>query len=410
MPRLFSLVLAFLAWQWLEDNPRWVDEPQPVGLIALPGIAWLFGLRWSLPRKQRPWEAHPLVLALLPVVLYAAWMGPFGGLRLWEEWELPPILASWIGLAPYLVFQFFIRYGEGGLAGLAEPERSRFAMRQTAGLLLGIFPLALVTQAWDSGFALLPEDEAAWTLGQRGFALLLQVVVPLIVLQGVIIAIPFLLGAKRGAREWQEVADRLWDGRGPTPKILEWPTLGLIANAVAVGFGPFRKVLLSDRLLSDLRPAEVEAVLAHELAHLRRNHSVSLLLGVFGAVLCVAALLELVQPAGRDPGWIVSLLPLLGALVFIPASRVFEMQADLDAGAHGPVVGTALVGALTLLGTHSPRLSLRHLAGPRRVSELQRCAGDPGRVAGWQRRARGWSLGLRALFLAGLAAGVWVGI
>jgi STE24 endopeptidase len=56
------------------------------------------------------------------------------------------------------------------------------------------------------------------------------------------------------------------------------------ANAVMIGLVPrFRYVLLTDRLLRELEPDELEAVLAHELGHAKKHH----LLIKFGAMLVV---------------------------------------------------------------------------------------------------------------------------
>lgn len=44
------------------------------------------------------------------------------------------------------------------------------------------------------------------------------------------------------------------------------------ANAAVTGLGSTKEILVSDTLLSILEPGEVEAVLAHEIAHIKRHH------------------------------------------------------------------------------------------------------------------------------------------
>lgn len=44
------------------------------------------------------------------------------------------------------------------------------------------------------------------------------------------------------------------------------------ANAAVVGIGGGRRIVLGDTLVKDFTPAEVEAVLAHELGHYKMNH------------------------------------------------------------------------------------------------------------------------------------------
>jgi len=410
MPRLLSPACAFGVWMLVETHLGWIAQLEPLGLVAMVGVSALFGLRWSLPRDHRPWEATGLGIFLIPLIFYTAWMGLFGGVRLWQEWELPAILSVWIGLVPWLVIQFPFRYGEASLLGLTGRASWEFAMRQTTGLLLGILPLALVAQGWDLGHALLPEEPV--TVFQKLLGFGVDFGVPIAVLPLVILVIPRLLGAVPNREpRWQEAAARLWRGQGRAPKILFWPTHGLISNAVAIGFGPRKWVLLSDRLLLRLHENETEAVLAHELSHLRRGHALSLVAGILGATFATAALLQGLVPGGEEVPMGLALFALLpGLLLFIPASRTFEMQADLDAIGTSPAHESGLVGALALFGMHAPRLALRHLPGPRRLAEISRCAADPIRAGRWHRRARAWKTGLRGLFLAGIAAGGLAGI
>ena len=54
-------------------------------------------------------------------------------------------------------------------------------------------------------------------------------------------------------------------------------------NAYFTGFGAAKRIVLFDTLIARLAPAEIEAVLAHELGHFRRNHvwkRMALLFGV----------------------------------------------------------------------------------------------------------------------------------
>ncbi|MFQ5748180.1 MAG: M48 family metalloprotease [Planctomycetota bacterium] len=410
MPRLLSLACAFGVWMLVETHLGWIGKLEPLGLVAMVGISALFGLRWSLPRDRRPWEATGLGTFLIPLIFYTAWMGLFGGVRLWQGWELPAILSVWIGLVPWLVIQFPFRYGEAALLGLTGRASWEFALRQTTGLLLGILPLALVAQGWDLGHALLPDEPV--TVPQKMLGFLIEFGVPVAVLPMVILVIPRLLGAVPNTEpRWQAAAAGLWRGRGRAPRVLFWPTHGLISNAVAIGFGPRKWVLLSDRLLLRLHEHEIEAVLAHELSHLRRGHALSLVAGILGATFASAALLQALVPRSEEIPLGLALCALVpGLLLFVPASRTFEMQADLDAAGAGAAYETGLVGALSLLGMHAPRLALRHLPGAKRLAEISRCAADPARAGGWHRRARAWRTGLRALFLAGIAAGGLAGI
>lgn len=67
----------------------------------------------------------------------------------------------------------------------------------------------------------------------------------------------------------------------PVLGIYEWElsTRTRRANAALAGWGPTRRVVLSDSLLNDFTPSGVEVILAHELGHYRLGH-LSKLLGL----------------------------------------------------------------------------------------------------------------------------------
>lgn len=62
-------------------------------------------------------------------------------------------------------------------------------------------------------------------------------------------------------------------------------------NAYFTGFGAAKRVVFFDTLLSKLSPAEVDAVLAHELGHFKHKHILKRLVGVFAFSLAGFALL-----------------------------------------------------------------------------------------------------------------------
>ena len=69
-------------------------------------------------------------------------------------------------------------------------------------------------------------------------------------------------------------------------------------NAYFTGFGAAKRIVLFDTLLSRLAPAEVEAVLAHELGHFKRHHVWKRVAVLFG--MSLAMLWALGQLIGQD--------------------------------------------------------------------------------------------------------------
>jgi STE24 endopeptidase len=115
------------------------------------------------------------------------------------------------------------------------------------------------------------------------------------------------------------------------------------ANAVLVGIGSTRRVLLSDTLLADYSAEEIETVIAHELGHLKNRDGAGIFL--FQALIILASLWitsiasgALAAPLGFNGIGDVAMLPLailifaVINLVFTPVSnavmRSFEMAAD----------------------------------------------------------------------------------
>ena len=64
-------------------------------------------------------------------------------------------------------------------------------------------------------------------------------------------------------------------------ELLVWNTTGSMINGAVMGLiGRFRFVLLTDALLDSLTPIQVEAVMAHELGHIRKKHLPALIISI----------------------------------------------------------------------------------------------------------------------------------
>jgi STE24 endopeptidase len=190
--------------------------------------------------------------------------------------------------------------------------------------------------------------------------------------------------------------------------VLLWNTNGGAANAMIVGVAPFlRYVLLTDRLVAELTPDELEAVFGHEIGHVKHHHmlcylgflllSVAVLGGVGELVYAVAKAHrpELAQLLQTYEDWAdVSLFALLGAYIFVVfgfLSRRCERQADIygcravscgrpDCQAHdGEPVSPARVAGLCPTGI---RTFVRALEKVARLNGISRRR--PGWLQSWQ--------------------------
>lgn len=140
------------------------------------------------------------------------------------------------------------------------------------------------------------------------------------------------------------------------------------ANAYFTGFGPAKRVVFFDTLLQQLTPAEIDAVLAHELGHFKHRHILQRLVALFGFSLLGFALLGWlsgqvwfytglgVTPLLDGPNDALALLLFLLVVpqvtffttpVFSLLSRRHEFQADAFAACHAS--GADLASALLKL-------------------------------------------------------------
>lgn len=188
-------------------------------------------------------------------------------------------------------------------------------------------------------------------------------------------------------------------------RLLIWRTRGTLVNGAVMGLvPPARCILLTDALLDQLPQEQVEAVMAHEIAHVRRRHMPWLMA-------CMLASVGLSAGGGewliRALGWVghtsesvqTAVIALtaasltIGLVLFGFVSRRFEWQADafavqtlsrLDAPGERPLVASAAVaamsGALVTVArlNHIPpgKFSWRHGSIARRLANLRDLEGQ----------------------------------
>lgn len=229
-------------------------------------------------------------------------------------------------------------------------------------------------------------------------------------------------------------------------ELLVWRTHGSMINGAVMGlWGRLRYILLTDALLDSLPRQQVEAVMAHELGHVRHRHVPWLVAVMIASLLwlsiAASAAIRLYYAVAPAPGGAVLLDAAwgLGALglevgstvgilagaiaVFMFVSRRFEWQADAFAALHlsggrevTPEGAGAMAGALEavarLNGVPLRRGSWRHGSLALRIARIHALVGcDAGRLP-IDRTARSIKRAAAAGLLGAavmVAASVWLG-
>jgi Zn-dependent protease with chaperone function len=208
--------------------------------------------------------------------------------------------------------------------------------------------------------------------------------------------------------------------------ILDWPLFGgrMITAGVMGLVGRFRYILVTDALLQLLSPVEVDAVIAHEIGHIKRRHLIYYLFFFLGYMVVAYATLDLViyfiifiepvyrfiREAGIDQTTIsTTLLSLFFILNFLLYFRYifgyfmrnFERQADCYVyslfDSAQPLIATFhKISASS--GQPADKPNWHHFSIRERVDYLLRCEADRGWIRRQDRKVRNSLL----VFLSGL--------
>jgi STE24 endopeptidase len=200
--------------------------------------------------------------------------------------------------------------------------------------------------------------------------------------------------------------------------ILVWNTRNTILNAMVTGPLPWlRYVVLTDRLVVELTPEEVEAVFGHEVGHIKHHHLLfyfGFLLASMVAVVSLWSLFQELVSAYAPYAWledhfpvlmewardyeVLAMLPLLlfmSAYIFVVfgyLSRRCERQADIFGcrTVSVPVFVEALEKVARLNGISRNRpgwlMSWQHSTIALRIEFLERMNADPRLESRFQRR------------------------
>ncbi|MBN2231641.1 MAG: M48 family metalloprotease [Deltaproteobacteria bacterium] len=388
-------------------------------------------LRFVLPTRRRlPDQALAAALDREQTLLTAAAVALFTlavyVLNLKALLGTVPLLTASNGLATLAAFLLFLLYqviiwnaghraSAGRFALPASPwEYCRRKALFAGGIIAPWLVLLLLTDLLEAVFpALMPRLLAApwWNIALFGcFMLLLALSAPPLTIR---------LWGCRPLPEGpirRRIADLCRREGIGYRKIMLWPgTDGRMATAAVMGpLAWARYLLVTPELLELLTPDEVEAVMAHEIGHVRHRHlliymlfflSLFLLNYAFldlfiGWLLTAAPIHRLLHAAGGQQTSVLSLLTMIPLLVIYLVYfryifgfflRHFERQADLHVfaalGTAAPLAG-AFAKLAWLTGDDGSRSNWHHYTLPERLAFLEHCRRHPEAVSNYHRRLK----------------------
>src|SRR6516165_5572069 len=430
MPFLLLLVLTLTYLQGSWPEPVFGPDPLASALLTWGTLGCLLiGVEWisrqlcrtiRVDPRRKPRVRHVLVtcrryylislLAYYGIALYLfgwGWtgkeqLGKFPGRELLlMTLFLIGLIFSW---ARFYDVELACRDAQDEYEGPAPSRWAYLALKVRHNFLLVIPPLFLFL-ILESILLLFPSPENDFVFPS---------IIAGVLLLGVFLGIPWILRLMLGLTPLPEgpLRTRLLDAarrmKFRCNDILVWNTRFTVANAMVTGPLPFlRYVVLSDRLIQDLEPEEVEAVFGHEVGHVKHHHMLFYLGFVLASLVALQAVrsvafafcdkhVPILAPwldAESNMAW-----PFLLALVaymivvFGFLSRRCERQADIF-GSRA-VSCQAFVAALekvaSLNGMHRERpgwlSSWQHSTIALRVAFLEKMHADPAIETHFQRR------------------------
>ena len=178
----------------------------------------------------------------------------------------------------------------------------------------------------------------------------------------------------------------------PVSRIYLWPRRAFpFYNAMAMGlFRRVRTIIISEDLVEQLQPDEIQAVIGHELGHLRHRHLLLYLLLLLCLSIVAGFIVSSAEPLYRplvDPSYNTGAglllhvgLILLGIrFIFGLVSRACERQADLHGAqiAGFPAMQNALRTVALLTGQPLDTPNWRHHSIAERIDFLEQHAQNP---------------------------------
>jgi Zn-dependent protease with chaperone function len=366
MPFLMLCVVTFasLPGKWPEP-PGWLGATGS-GVVTLGGMVFLVGVAGLLSRRLRAqlighpekralvlrryssWRFYLSSLLLtfyLACLYFLGWAGTVRSVVFFAIREIPgiellilaPLLAALVCMWATLYSVDRVIHTTGKGRENPFPRRWSYVLVQAQHNLILALPLLLLMIVQQGFLRSIPglDEEVLAPLLSLGLLLVFFPLLPWI-LRLLLRLKPLPAGPLRdrlfaAARRLHFRCNDIW----------LWNTANGIANAMVTGISPWiRYIVVTDRLVADLTPDEVEAVFGHEVGHIKHHHPLYYLAFLLASMAALIGMLLAtgivsVQDTGNEVQEVTAQLPLLGILVgyvflvFGFLSRRCERQADI---------------------------------------------------------------------------------
>ena len=227
-------------------------------------------------------------------------------LRLIELFALPVVLAAAIYSVALMLAYGILSAPLSYYRGFVLPHHYGLSVQKFTGWLgdrvkFGVLSLALGVGMVAVIYWFIASLPLIWWLPAWGVVVLLSLV--LTSLAPIIVPLFFRMEPLSDAElklRLEQLAQRAHTGVGGI-YIIELGSRGTAANAVLMGLGNTKRIVLSDNLLRQYSPAEIEVITAHELGH-NRHYDTLKLFGIHSASWLVGFyVVDLVLRAGVLP-------------------------------------------------------------------------------------------------------------
>lgn len=415
---------------------RWIESPinafilGTISLIALAGLIFWGGkyfLNWT--KKHRSQSTHLVNILLIGYlcfynfVLSAQRIVEYIPERAFESTLCALINTGiyFIGLSAYCAGSYYPKYFDSKDRKQALWNEVTSNLRIWLPFIIPFFLLTLVSDA----LMLLPETyffKSMFAFSNEADRTILSLIVTSLLFLALIIFSPYFLHRLWLCKPiddidlWLRLTKMAQMAHFRCADFSVWTVMGQFHTAAIIGLFPrYRYVMFTERLIDELPPESIEAILVHEIGHSYRRHLLILPFIIFGMFASAAVFtmffyegiseyLELKKLVDPSILWniltpMVLIVPyviifgLYYRLVFGFYSRLFERQADLHAAVVGMPLKTmidALDHIAIVTGNTHKHPSWHHYSVKQRIDYLESVIKEPAKAEQHHRRVRFW--------------------